>query len=239
MGTLGFFLEDSAGNLYLVSNNHVIGRVNDAKVGEPVVQPGTLDLTGQELQSMPKLDDLVQSLKIGQVHTIVPIQFITTRNTPHNLVDASMAALDNGSGRSLGSLGRVIYGGGLAGVANPIVPDPVTGDIQGSQLVYKVGRTTGYTEGMVTGILGTARLDYAPKKKAYFVDQILVDATLDNVGPFSAPGDSGSAVLNMSNEVVGLLFAGSSNQTLVNPIEHVLDQLRSSSNDPSLDVATL
>jgi hypothetical protein len=150
-----------------------------------------------------------------------------------------MATLDANSGRSLDSLARVTFGGGVAGVAQPFSPNPVTGDIQGSKLVYKVGRTTGYTEGIVTGILGTSTLEYAPNKKAHFIGQILVDATPDNVGPFSDRGDSGSAVLNMSNEVVGLLFAGSRTRTLVNRIEDVLDQLRSSSGDPSLAVATL
>ena len=239
VGTLGFFLRSDAGDTYLVSNNHVIGRVNDAISGEPVVQPGTLDLTGAELQAMPKLNALVRSLKIGEVHALVPIQFITPLNTPHNTVDAAMATLDTNSGRSLANLGRLTFGGGVAGVANPFQPDPVTGDIQGSELVYKVGRTTGYTEGIVTGILGVATIPYAPNKKAYFTGQILVDATPDNVGPFSDRGDSGSAVLNMRNEIVGLLFAGTPNRTLVNPIEDVLDQLRQKSGDASLAVATL
>ncbi len=237
VGTLGFFLRSDAGDTYLVSNNHVIGRVNDAISGEPVVQPGTLDLTGQELQAMPNLNTLVQALKIGEVHTVVPIQFTTPSVTPHNTVDAAMATLDANSGRSLANLSRLTYGGGITGMANPFQPDPVTGDIQGHELVYKVGRTTGYTEGIVTGILGTATIPYGTNQKAYFQNLILVDATPDNVGPFSDRGDSGSAVLNMDNEVVGLLFAGTPNRTLVNPIDLVVDQLRQESGDASLAIA--
>jgi hypothetical protein len=53
----------------------------------------------------------------------------------------------------------------------------------------------------------------------------VIQTTPDNVGPFSSPGDSGSGVLNARSELVGLLFAGSQQQTLVNPITDVLGAL--------------
>ena len=39
----------------------------------------------------------------------------------------------------------------------------------------------------------------------------------------SQPGDSGSAVLNDTREVIGLLFAGSDNSTIISRIGHVLN----------------
>ena len=90
----------------------------------------------------------------------------------------------------------------------------------------------------MVGVLGTATIKYAKGKVAYFTQQILVDATPDNVGPFSDSGDSGSAVLNMRNEVMGLLFAGSPNRTLVNPIDEVMSKLRSDSSKPNLEIVT-
>ncbi|MDI9567293.1 MAG: hypothetical protein QM219_00115, partial [Bacillota bacterium] len=41
----------------------------------------------------------------------------------------------------------------------------------------------------------------------------------------SAGGDSGSLVLDGENNAVGLLFAGSEKYTIINQINHVLDQL--------------
>jgi hypothetical protein len=42
---------------------------------------------------------------------------------------------------------------------------------------------------------------------------------------YSASGDSGSAVLNMEKEIVGLHFAGSDSSSIFNRIGHVLDAL--------------
>lgn len=45
-------------------------------------------------------------------------------------------------------------------------------------------------------------------------------------GAMSQGGDSGSAVLNMDKQVVGLLFAGSDTTTIMNPIQLVLEALQ-------------
>lgn len=222
VGTAGFYVRDGDDGLYLVSNNHVIGRSNVAVVGEAVVQPGTLDLTGNELQSMPNLAALVQQLRIAEIAAVVTLQFATPHNTPHNRVDVAAARVLE-TGRSVLDVGRLTFGGSLRGVAAPYEVD-ATGVIQGSARVYKVGRTTGYTEGEVVGLGGTSSITY-PGGVAHFVDQIVVRATADNVGPFSAQGDSGSGVLNERHELVGLLFAGSQYQTLVNPAGEVLREL--------------
>jgi V8-like Glu-specific endopeptidase len=41
----------------------------------------------------------------------------------------------------------------------------------------------------------------------------------------SQGGDSGSAVLDDQDKLVGLLFAGSDQTTIINRIEHVFDSL--------------
>jgi hypothetical protein len=53
---------------------------------------------------------------------------------------------------------------------------------------------------------------------ARFQDQLLA-------GPMSQGGDSGSAVLDDQNQLVGLLFAGSDSTTILNRIEHVFEEL--------------
>jgi S1-C subfamily serine protease len=54
---------------------------------------------------------------------------------------------------------------------------------------------------------------------AVFTNQLMTDAR-------SQGGDSGSAVLDMDKRVVGLLFAGSTTSTIMNPIQFVLEALQ-------------
>jgi hypothetical protein len=42
-GTLGSLIADQNGKQYILSNNHVLGRLGNAMPGEPVVQPGYVD----------------------------------------------------------------------------------------------------------------------------------------------------------------------------------------------------
>jgi len=239
VGTLGFFVTNG-NDTYLVSNNHVIGGACDKSglqsvIGNPVVQPGTLDLTDLELLLMPTSADLVKATKIADVSGVVPLRFTTPKNTPHNRVDTALAKLDPASSRSLGDLAKVAFGGRILGTS-AFTPDP--GDpnkVKGDARVHKTGRTTGLTEALAV----VSPVDYRGKT-AYFVDQIAVRATGYNRGPFSLPGDSGSGVLNSSHELVGLLFAGGPTRTLVNPIDDVLKALRSTfpQGSPSLTLVT-
>ena len=65
----------------------------------------------------------------------------------------------------------------------------------------------------------SANVQYGPGRLARFTDQLMA-------GPMSQGGDSGSAVLDSNNRLVGLLFAGSENSTIINRIEHVFSELR-------------
>ncbi|MEJ2054173.1 MAG: hypothetical protein P8X42_09660, partial [Calditrichaceae bacterium] len=84
--------------------------------------------------------------------------------------------------------------------------------------VKKSGRTTGFTTSVIQQIDATVQINYGANKTATFVDQLLT-------GYMSAGGDSGSAVLNNDNKIVGLLFAGSSNTTIINRIQNVFNAL--------------
>lgn len=86
-------------------------------------------------------------------------------------------------------------------------------------IVKKTGRTTNFTTGRVTALNATVNVNYGGGKVARFCRQIL---TTD----MSAPGDSGSLVLDEHNYPVGLLFAGSSVVTVLNPINLVQALLR-------------
>jgi hypothetical protein len=226
VGTLGFFVRDGRQTLYLVSNSHVIGRSGAAAAGESVVQPGTLDLTSTELQVMNTLARLRARLEIAKVRAVVPFQFVSGSTIPVNRVDAAIATL-NDPGRGRGDIDRICYGGVIRAVARPYRTD-TSGRLVGSSRVYKVGRTTGATEGNVVGVAGTGMLTY-PTGQAFFAGQLVIEATPDNGGMFSDRGDSGSAILNDRHELAGLLFAGSQLQTLANPIADVMTELQSAS----------
>jgi len=89
--------------------------------------------------------------------------------------------------------------------------------------VKKGGRTTGNTYGEIVDVNADVTVRGYPGGDMTFEDQVVVES--DDSSPFSSPGDSGSIVLNDNNEVVGLLFAGDSTQTICNKIAHVMDEL--------------
>lgn len=79
-----------------------------------------------------------------------------------------------------------------------------------NQKVQKVGRTTEKTTGKIIGLRATVYVRYS-MGTVKFKDQILTNA-------MSRGGDSGSILLDMEKNAVGLLFAGSSTITVHNRI---------------------
>jgi S1-C subfamily serine protease len=102
-----------------------------------------------------------------------------------------------------------------AAVARPIRPDAVTPNIPGIGIprgvrkmdgvgvfVQKVGRTTQHTTGIVTAYNASIYpLNYPGIGSVEFVSCIVTTG-------MSAPGDSGSLLLDMDKRATGLLFAG-------------------------------
>jgi hypothetical protein len=201
-GTLGALVEDAPGNLYILSNNHVLARTNKGSAGEAIIQPGLID---QQCSADP--GDRVASLT-----RLVPIRFDGT----HNYVDAALAAIVSGA---VDPAGPILDLG---------VPSSETREASVGLAVAKSGRTTGLTFGVVEAVNVTVDVAYGKscgqgRQVGRFVEQIFVTP-----GSFSAGGDSGSLVVEdvgesgVSPRAVGLLFAGSDAGTLANPIDRVL-----------------
>lgn len=235
VGTLGFFLRDGAGRTYLVSNNHVIAEENAAAVGDPVVQPGTLDLTSTELSLMPTRAKLHAALRIADLAAWVDIRFHGPQGIPFNEVDCALAEL--ATSQNTAEIARVGFGGRITGTAAPPAIDPATGALKGPTRVWKAGRTTGWTEGDITEIAVVTDVTYG-SGKARFRNQIGIRASPDNNGPFSRQGDSGSGILDADHALVGLLFAGTEFRTLANPIDLVLKELQAKLARGALQVVT-
>ena len=199
--------------LYFLSNNHVLANCNKAKKGDTILQPGAHD-GGQNLSN-----------KVAELHDFVPIVFEGGQPNEGCLFGVILNKFKRKSIESSG-INKVD-----CAIAKPLNEEEVRDDIfwagkaEGmaeAELIMGVkkgGRTTKYTEGVVEQISATVRVGFGDGKVAVFEDQIITS-------PMSQPGDSGSLVMNMKNEAVGLLFAGSTEVTICNRIQDVFNSLQ-------------
>jgi hypothetical protein len=219
-GTFGCLVR-RGDEVFILSNNHVLADVNRGQPGDAVLQPGPAD--------GGTADD-----RIATLADYVPIDFGTSEaECPYATLLAKTLNYVAGALGSSHQLQAVKKTAGVnrvdAALARPLSPDLVKNEILyigaptgvgeatlGTE-VQKAGRTTGHTQGFVTQIDATVRIDYEGPS-AFFSGQIVA-------GPMSQGGDSGSAVLDMDKRVVGLLFAGSDAATIFNPISEVLTAL--------------
>ncbi len=236
-GTLSCIVRRGA-DYFMLSNNHVLALVNEAKPGDPILQPASAD-GGTAL-------DIV-----GQLTEFIPIRFLDEGNTASSLPEAqqntrgclaSVSSILAQLLHDIKGLQRPTTAGPApikplpaanyvdAALASPIDPallDPDIIDLGGPPTgivlprlgmpVIKSGRTSALTQGIITQLDVTVDVRYGGRV-ARFVDQIMVT-------PFSQPGDSGSLVLDYERRAVGLLFSGSAHVSVVNPIEAVLAAL--------------
>ncbi|ELY60236.1 hypothetical protein C491_03030 [Natronococcus amylolyticus DSM 10524] len=92
------------------------------------------------------------------------------------------------------------------------------GDLRDETLT-KTGRTTGVTSATVEATSATVEVEFGAEQGSVTLrDQLITDY-------MSEGGDSGSPVFLENGELVGLLFAGSFQQTICNRIENVERQL--------------
>jgi PKD repeat protein len=200
-GTIGARVTDGT-NVYALSNNHVYANENLASLDDNVLQPGSYD-------GGVNPDD-----EIGTLHRFEPIIFNNTgtcnliTGDECNVIDAAIAL------SSTTDLGNSTIDAGYG------TPSSIIADASARQKVQKCGRTTGCTRGRIYGTGFTVDVGY-DSGTARFIDQIVIIG-----GGFSDGGDSGSLVVTQSGEKnpVGLLFAGSSNSTIINPIGTVLSR---------------
>ena len=224
-GTLGSVVQDaSSGERLILSNNHVLANNNQAQIGDAILQPGRAD--GGQLNADT----------IGTLLRFEPIRFNETQATCD--LALAFAQLGNMAARVMGSKHRVkafysdpeasnLVDAALARPADDreVVDEilelgPVNGALPAElgMKVRKSGRTTGLTSGRIVILNVTVDVDYG-NGSARFEDQIVTT-------PMSQPGDSGSLlVAGEALKAVGLLFAGSDQATLYNPIAHVQSAL--------------
>jgi hypothetical protein len=220
-GTLGC-LVTRGGQIYILSNNHVLANSNQGQIGDAILQPGAHD--GGTLAD-----------QIATLENFVPINFGTDAPTCPFATGAAnvlnWAAGVAGSQHRMQAVRQIAETNLVdAAIARPLSDDLVKREILEIGLpqgvaegtlglqIRKSGRTTGLTSGEITQVDATVRVSYGIGNTATFSDQLIA-------GPMSSGGDSGSAVLDEENRVVGLLFAGSTSTTVLNRIQNVLAAL--------------
>jgi len=224
-GTLGCLVRDRRNGARLIlSNNHVLANSNQALPGDAVLQPGALDGGRTD-------EDQLASLE-----RFVPIAFT---DAPGECSLASgFAAVGNALARLVGSRHRLevrridpLAANRVdAAVARPLQDGWVDAEILEigrvigttepmlAMAVRKSGRTSGLTRGEISVLDTMVTIGYGDRQ-ARFDGQIVTTA-------MSSPGDSGSLLVAGDRlAAVGLLFAGSEQATIHNPIAEVLEAL--------------
>ena len=205
-GTFGALVKDSSGTLYVLSNNHVLANESG------------IDPNGQKIVGLPPGSPIYQPglLDGGNVATDQIAQLTRwvdlDASNPNNAVDGAIAQVLDKSNVT----DAILFIGPPQGTAVAAV----------DMIVHKFGRTTSYRAGRVSSVQYDVRLTYNVGD-VIFPDQIAIRGL--NAQPFSAAGDSGSAILERSsNKIVGLLFAGATNNsvTFANHIGDVLSALK-------------
>ncbi|NLU10304.1 MAG: hypothetical protein GXW90_05075 [Tepidanaerobacter acetatoxydans] len=228
-GTFGALVEDQkTGKPLILSNNHVLANATDgtdgkSAIGDAVLQPGAYD-GGTSSDVIAYLERFVPLVKSsGASHCAIANGFEKLINSILKIVkpDYQINFIKRTSSKNMVD----------AAVASPIKAEYVASEIVGlgeitgieepkiGATVQKSGRTTGVTTGQIKAINVVTKVILSPKEEAVFYEQILAS-------PMAKPGDSGSIVVNDEMKAIGLLFAGSNQATLINPITNVLKLLQ-------------
>jgi hypothetical protein len=211
-GTFGCLVQRS-GQVFILSNNHILANSNKAQLGDAILQPGPHD--GGTLAD-----------RIGTLEQFIPVSFGGSAGCGCSPFALLLRLLGTATPRINEPGNNTVD----CAIARPLSPDLVNADILNigtpsgagtvtlGTPVQKSGRTSGLTSGEINQLDVTVQVLYG-SQIAVFKNQLMTDAK-------SQGGDSGSAVLDMNKQVVGLLFAGSNTSTIMNPIQFVLDALQ-------------
>jgi hypothetical protein len=186
-GTLGGFVRDAQGQAGILSCSHVLARGGVVKRGEPVFHPSVNDdpLANQRIAKLEQFEDM---LKPG------PRPW-----------DAASAVLEPAvkCGANRIPMGRHFPNEGRRFGAEIRAP------LTARTVVAKIGRTTGWTSGVVTAEnLGPLSIWFPGLNRNLTVSG-MTEITWNGDGAFSGAGDSGSlAYVAGSVEPLGLVVAG-------------------------------
>ena len=224
-GTLGSLIQDTNNHQFLLSNNHILARSDQATIGDAIIQPGLIDNN-----CTPNGEGTGTSL-VGSLTGWLPLSSSATN------ADAAIAQVNSGAVSTAGNileLGTRLPDGTLA--AAPPGTSSTAGKGEAATLnltVAKSGRTTGLTCASISALALDLNVDYyhdcaetRPYLTKSYTNQLAISGN-----QFSDAGDSGSLVVDAADaEPVGLFFAGGTDssgvsQGVANPATDVLSEL--------------
>ena len=224
-GTLGSLIQDTNNHQYLLSNNHILARSDQASVGDAIIQPGLIDNN-----CTPNGEGAGTSL-VGSLTGWLPLSSSATN------ADAAIAQVNSRAVSTTGSileLGVRQADGTLAAAPPGISSTGGKGETATlNQTVAKSGRTTGLTCASVSALALDLNVDYyldCAETKPYLTKSYTNQVAISG-NQFSDAGDSGSLVVDAANaEPVGLFFAGGIDasgvsQGVASPAPDVLNEL--------------
>jgi len=194
-GTLGSLVRGANGTLYILSNNHVLARTDQAVVGEDISQPGLID---NNCVAPRIVADYTAKVALG------------------SNVDCAVAALRAGTMNTTGSIQGV--GTPSVNVASPSVGMAV------QKSGRTTGHTTGTIGSVNTSVsvqyhptCGSGRkINYS------YTNQVVINSNTFSAGGDSG---SLILSTGACPHPVALLFAGSSSTTIGNPIGEVMTKM--------------
>jgi len=215
-GTLGSLVTRNGGD-FILSNNHVLARSDQAQPGESIVQPGLVDNL---------------CVPANPVATFTQAVLLHTTNGPA-LADAALAQVIAGQVDPSGAILQL--GAVNCGLAQPAAPASTTVAPAVGMAVAKSGRTTGLTCGAISEIaVDGLKVQYQntcgsnATFTVTFNNQVVIESST-----FGDAGDSGSLIVEADTaQPTALIFSGdpSSGIMVANPIQDVLAALPDPSN---------
>ncbi len=224
-GTLGALVEDAAGNQYVLGNNHIFARSDQAIAGETIIQPGLIDNGCTPFGEGPGATPVASLAAYPMLESKATQTDAALGRVSPGMVDATGAILELGARGADDTLAAAPPGVSSTGGRGEVARVGMT--------VAKSGRTTGLTCGAISAVDTEILVDYyrdcAETEHAFrkrFTGQIVASGA-----GFADAGDSGSLVVDGATaEPVGLFFAGGVDtsgveQAIANPVADVLGDL--------------
>jgi len=196
-GTLGSLVKNASGALYILSNNHVLARTDQATAGEDISQPGLID---NNCQAPRIVADFTAAVTLGQN------------------VDCAVAALRSGTMNTQGSIQDI-------GTISSVVKAPAVG-LAVTKSGRTTGHTTGTISSINTSVSVQYQPTCGSGRKINYsyTNQVVINSSTFSAGGDSGSliVSNNSPTCH---QPVALLFAGSSTTTIGNPIGEVLSKL--------------
>ncbi|USQ85862.1 S1 family peptidase [Streptomyces phaeoluteigriseus] len=186
----------------LLGCNHVLANNNNAALGDVIIQPGGRDGGSSPQDLIAVLERFVELKFDGSINSV---DCATAWAAPANVSP------------------DILMTGVLGPVEVPI--SSTTAAVTVDSLVFKSGRTTEITAGIVREVGASHWVEYSTGN-AFFSGGIGIEGT---IGHFSEEGDSGSIVwtLGLLRNPVGMIYGGTENfsRSFAHPIDIVTQAL--------------